>query len=72
MNVKFWKILVRLWIIDTLGHVATSHWEVRWLSAQWFGTPYTMSEQVFLHTSIFLYNPALQGNWSHSHYLSLP
>jgi len=24
MNVKFWKILVRLWLIDILLHVATA------------------------------------------------
>ena len=31
-----------------------------------------MPEKTFLRTSIFLYKPALQDNWPHSHYLSLP
>jgi len=28
MNVKFRKILVRLWVVDILRHVATARW--RW------------------------------------------
>jgi hypothetical protein len=62
MNVKFWKILGRLWIIDALRHVATARWGMRWLSLQWFDTLYRMSERTFLLSLIFLYNPALQGN----------
>jgi hypothetical protein len=71
MNVKFWKILVGLLIIDALRYVATARWGMRWLSVQWFDTLYRMSKQTFLHSLVFLYNPALQGNLSQSHYLSL-
>jgi hypothetical protein len=67
MNVKFWKILVRL------RHVATARWRWRGFlrGTQRFDTLHRMPEQTILPTLIFPHNPTLQDNWPHSHYLSL-
>jgi hypothetical protein len=71
MNVKFWKILDRLWVIDVLRHVRTAPGgEVPLCSAVRYNV-LKVGADIFEYPFFYIYNPALQGNWPHSHYLSL-